>query len=85
MEWGDEQFIGGVSGLAKEGALTLAVGEELVASAVSLKREMDCWLVRCSQPCKEATEHEGVGHVDTGSIYCARGSRGEGREGTVGN
>lgn len=31
-------------GLANEDALTLPVGEELVASAVSLKMEMSCWL-----------------------------------------
>ena len=37
--------------LAEENfAFPLAVGEELVASAVPLNMEVNCWLVRCTQP-----------------------------------
>lgn len=55
-------------GSAKEDALTLAVGEKLVASAVSLKTEMNCWLGKMPFY-EEATERmKGQRHVDTGSI-----------------
>lgn len=84
IERGDEQQAGGMWGLAKEGVLTAAAGEELAASAVSLKREPNRWLVRCSRPCWEETEHAGVGQVDSARTE-HEVPRGESREGTVGS